>query len=77
MVDVLSEMPYGDEALEDKGRSLAYYKTHLERIILYTLDYNLHKCAALFFRFSINIFLTKQLNQEEGINNNNNEKEKK
>ena len=32
---------------------------------------------ALFYCFYINIFLTKQLNQEEGRNNNNNEKEKK
>ena len=34
------------------------------------------QCAALFYYFSINIFLIKQLNQEEGRNNNNNEKEK-
>ena len=35
------------------------------------------QCAALFYCFSINMFLTKQLNQKEGRNNNNNEKEKK
>jgi hypothetical protein len=45
--------------------------------ILMILDYNPRKCAALFYCFSINIFLIKQLNQEEGRNNNNNEKEKK
>ncbi len=32
---------------------------------------------ALFYYFSINMFLTKQLNQEEERNNNNNGKEKK